>query len=94
MIQGAVLRTRRTGDVFSPLGQQGSQSLKQYMMDRKLDRPFRDIWPVLAVGYQILWVVGYGASRAAAVTENTNKAVYAVYHGILPDKRQNGEAAL
>lgn len=94
MIQGAVLRTRRTGDVFSPLGQQGSQSLKQYMMDRKLDRPFRDIWPVLALGHQILWVVGYGASRAAAVTENTKKAVYAVYHGILPDKRQNGEAAL
>lgn len=90
-IKGATLRTRRTGDTIVPLGQTGSQTLKQYMIDRKIDRPFRACWPVLAVGSDILWVIGTGASQHAALSRQTSRAVLAVYEGKLPDGRQRKE---
>ena len=90
MIQGAVLRVRQRGDFIQPMGQQGKQSLKQYMVNRKIDQPFRDIWPVLAKGNQVLWVIGYGPSQAAAISNKTINAVFAQYNGMLPDYR-NGE---
>lgn len=66
-LQGAVARTRRAGDRIHPLGMEGSKSLSDYMTDRKLDRPLRDHTPLLAVGNEILWAVGLGISRYAAL---------------------------
>ncbi len=66
-LSGAVLRTRRTGDRIAPLGMTGSKSLSDYMTDRKLDPPLRDVTPVVARESEILWVVGYGISRVCAL---------------------------
>lgn len=87
MIQGAVLRTRQAGDIIQPIGQKGTQSLKQYMVDRKVDQPFRDIWPVLAIDNHVLWVIGYGVSQLGAITARTTNTVFACYTDTLPDKR-------
>ena len=84
-IAGSVLRFRRAGDRIHPLGAKGSQSLKQYMIDRKIDMPFRDIWPLLAKGNEILWVIGYGVSQNASISELTQNIVMAKYDFILPD---------
>jgi tRNA(Ile)-lysidine synthase len=66
-LSGAVLRTRRAGDRFSPFGMEGSKSLSDFFTDRKLDPPLRDVTPVVARGPEILWVIGHAISRACAL---------------------------
>ena len=66
-LSGAVLRTRQPGDRIRPLGC-GDRLLSDYLIDRKLDRPLRDITPLVAVGRRVHWVVGHGISQEAALT--------------------------
>ena len=65
-LAGAVLRTRRPGDRFRPLGC-GDRLLSDYFIDRQVDRPLRDLTPLVAVGDRVHWVCGYGISREAAL---------------------------
>lgn len=66
-MEGAVLRTRKTGDRFHPLGAAGSKKLKDWFIDQKIPAELRDGIPLLAKGSDILWVVGYGISQQAKV---------------------------
>lgn len=66
-LEGAVLRTRTEGDSISPLGMRGTKSLSDYMTDLRIDRPLRDVVPVVAKGHDVLWVVGFGISRLCAL---------------------------
>jgi len=66
-LSGAVLRTRVEGDRITPFGMMGSKSLSDYMTDLKIDRPMRDMVPVIARGNEVLWVVGFGISALAAL---------------------------
>ena len=66
-LQGAVLRTRAAGDRITPLGMKGSKSLSDYMTDLKIDRPMRDMVPIIARGNDVLWVIGFGISKNAAL---------------------------
>ncbi|NLC32723.1 MAG: tRNA lysidine(34) synthetase TilS [Clostridiales bacterium] len=85
---GAVLRYRLRGDRISPLGCHGSQSLSKYLIDRKMDRPFREHWPILAIGQDVLWVVGFGMAQTAAIKSNTKRICTLSYVGILPDETE------
>ena len=58
-----VLRRRRPGDRFHPMGGSGEKKLKDFFIDRKVPRPERDDVPVLAAGNEVIWVVGYRASE-------------------------------
>lgn len=64
-LKGAVLRTRRAGDWIQPLGMEGKKLLSDYLIDRSVDRPLRDWTPLIAIGNEILWVVGVGISQKA-----------------------------
>ena len=66
-LRGAVLRTRRSGDRFHPLGAPGDRLLSDYLTDRKLDRPLRDLLPLVAAGNRVLWACGLGLSETARV---------------------------
>ena len=55
------VRTRHTGDWIAPFGQSGKQPLKEYLIDRKIDQPFRDRIPVICRGQEILICCGVGA---------------------------------
>lgn len=70
-VEGAVIRTRRNGDVIHPLGAPGRQKLSDYFINRKIDRPLRDVIPLLAKGNEILWVMGQGISEKAKLKEDT-----------------------
>ena len=73
-LNGAVLRVRRTGDRFRPLGC-GDRLLSDFMTDRKQDRPLRDVTPLVARGNRVLWVCGLGISEEARLTDATENAV-------------------
>lgn len=83
-LQGADLRYRQAGDWLSPLGAGGSQKLRKYMIDRQIDRPLRDSWPLLCRGKEVLWVIGVGIARTVAVNADTRKRAVMRYEGRLP----------
>ncbi len=73
-LRGAVLRTRRSGDRFHPLGAPGDRLLSDYLTDRKLDRPLRDFLPLVAAGSRVLWACGLGLSETARVRDFASPA--------------------
>ncbi|MDR0897322.1 MAG: tRNA lysidine(34) synthetase TilS [Oscillospiraceae bacterium] len=83
-LKGAAFRFRQDGDTFAPLGAQGSRKLKAVLRDAGIDRPFRDLLPLLAIGSRVLWIVGLRPARDAAITENTLRRVQIRYTGALP----------
>ena len=73
-LKGAVIRTRREGDRIRPLGG-GDKLLSDYFIDKKVDRPLRDVTPLIAVGNRVHWVVGFSISQEAALKPNGNQVL-------------------
>ncbi|MHC1785477.1 MAG: tRNA lysidine(34) synthetase TilS [Christensenellales bacterium] len=88
---GALLRYRRSGDRISPLGAGGSQKLREYMIDHKIDQPLRDSWPLLCRGDEVLWVIGVGMGQTAAIGEDTREIKGLRYLGKLPGELQGND---
>ncbi len=84
-LHGLVLRTRKTGDYIQPFGMQGTKPLKEYMIDRGIDQPFRDGWPLVCRDHEVLWVIGVGASEKLRVMPNDTEMKQLYYSGRLPD---------
>lgn len=83
-LEGAVVRFRQAGDRFQPLGAAGSQPLKQTLIDRGIDRPFRALTPMIASGRRALWLIGLLPAQDAAVTGKTTRPIHFAYIGELP----------
>ena len=67
-----VLRPRRAGDLFRPLGMSGHrQSVRDAMIGAKIPRTVRERVPLLESSHGILWIVGCRQSEMAKVTETT-----------------------
>jgi len=77
------LRFRLPGDRIRPLGGPGEKSLQDYLVDRGIDRPFRDYVPLLCRGSQVIWAVGVGPGEEARVHRDSD-AVLLRYDGDLP----------
>ena len=60
-VTGLCVRGRQPGDWIRPFGQQGRQSLKEYLIDHRVDQPFRDRIPLICLGSEVLLVCGVGA---------------------------------
>lgn len=85
-MQGAVVRYRQSGDRIKPLGFSGTRKLSDYFIDRKVDWPLRDNWPIVCKDSAVLWVPGIGMAQDAAVTERTRRSGVFRYVGQLPDE--------
>ncbi len=72
-----VVRNGRPGDRFAPLGTAGTQTLKKYFIDHKVDRAERRRCPLLLGGGRILWIAGHRLDRSAAVTPQTRRVIKA-----------------
>jgi tRNA(Ile)-lysidine synthase len=70
-----VLRPRRRGERFQPLGMRGrSSSISDFMINRRIPQGWRDRVPILATGdrsERILWIAGWQIDERAKVTEQT-----------------------
>ena len=82
-LSGAVVRYRRPGDGIRPFGASGQQKLKQTMIDRRLDRPFRALVPLIARGSDVLWAIGVRAGQQAAIHKG-DAGLYITFDGELP----------
>ena len=70
--ESLVVRNRRPGDRFRPIGLNGSKKLQDLFVDRKLARDERDRVPVVVdKSDRIVWVAGYGIDEAFRVTDSS-----------------------
>jgi tRNA(Ile)-lysidine synthase len=71
-----VLRPRRAGDVFSPLGMDGqSVKLQDFYINIKIPRRARIRWPLVCSGEKVVWVVGYRIAHPFRITEKTKHVI-------------------
>ncbi|MCX7923021.1 MAG: tRNA lysidine(34) synthetase TilS [Clostridia bacterium] len=83
---GINIRTRQNGDVFKPYKSNGTKKLKEYFIDNKIPRNVRESIPLVVIGNEIVWIVGYKISDKFKVTENTKcvlKLKYSDGHKVL-----------
>lgn len=86
-VSGALtLRAPRTGDRFHPLGAPGSRLLSDLFIDRKIPRPQRRRWPVIADQSGILWVVGVALAERARVRPATTRCLLLVVERLLVER--------
>jgi len=65
-----VVRNRRPGDRFRPIGVGGQKKVQDYFVDRKVARSSRDQVPLVVDGRgRIVWVAGFGIDEAFRVTD-------------------------
>ena len=76
LAEKALWRTRLPGDTIAPFGRCGTQSLQDFLTNRKVDQPFRDVMPLLALGSEILWIPGVGASQKCRLTAGEEARLY------------------
>ena len=67
-------RTRKTGD-FIPM-KNGRKKIKDLFIDEKVPRKEREIFPLIAVGEEVLWAVGLRVSERHQPDENTKNYLY------------------
>lgn len=70
-----VIRNRRPGDRFHPLGLNGTKKLKKYFIDEKIPRSDRNIIPLIAKDHEILWVVGKGISEDVKLSNESKRVL-------------------
>ena len=71
-----VVRSRRPGDLFQPLGMSGRKKVQDVFVDRKVNRNDRDSVPIVTdVPGRIVWVAGHVLGAEFRVTEHTNAVI-------------------
>ena len=82
-LTGCELRTRRQGDWIRPFGQSGKQSLQDYLVNRRVDAPFRDRLPLVCRGSEVLLAAGVGAGDVPVYDESKDN-VCLMWSGEMP----------
>jgi tRNA(Ile)-lysidine synthase len=73
----AILRPRRPGDTFMPLGLGGhSQKVNEFMINEKIPAAWRNQIPLLVSANQILWVCGYRLDERARLRPTTQRILH------------------
>ncbi len=68
-----ILRYRKNGDKFYPLGMKGRKKLKDFFMDLKISKEERNNIPLICFDDEIAWVVGYRISEKYRITNTTKQ---------------------
>jgi tRNA(Ile)-lysidine synthase len=75
LVHRPVVRTRKEGDRFQPLGMGAPKKLQDFLVDEKIPWPVRDRLPLVVVGDQIAWVCGVRIGDPFKVTEGTRRVL-------------------
>ena len=66
-----MVRTRRQGDRFWPLGSQGVKKIKDFFIDNKVPVMERGSVPIVTMNGQPIWIVGFRIDDRIRVSEET-----------------------
>ncbi|MEN1760916.1 tRNA lysidine(34) synthetase TilS [Anoxynatronum sibiricum] len=77
--QDLMMRSRRPGDRWKPLGMKGSKTIKKTFVDAKIKGKDRENCLLLCHGETILWVTAWGISEVAALRPETKQALVLEY---------------
>ena len=70
-----LLRTRKAGDTFQPLGLGSEKKLKDFMIDAHIPRRWRDSVPLVESRGRIAWVVGWRIADWAKISPRTRRVL-------------------
>ncbi len=70
-----LIRNRRKGDWFEPLGTRGSQKIKKLFIDRKVPKAERESIALIADENSIIWIENMHISERVKVTHDTNNVL-------------------
>lgn len=70
-----ILRARKIGDRFTPLGMNGTKKLKDFFIDQKVPRRLRENIPIVVCGEDILWIAFYRQSDFCRISEKTKRVL-------------------
>jgi tRNA(Ile)-lysidine synthase len=71
------LRCRLSGERFKPVGMGGrSVKLSDLMINLKIPRRARRLWPILASSAEIAWIPGHRVGHRFRITHSTNKVLH------------------
>lgn len=71
-----IVRTRRPGERFHPLGMEGhSIKVSDLMINLKIPSRARPGWPLVCAGEQIVWIPGYRLAQTARLNPDTRRAI-------------------
>lgn len=73
--ESLVFRTRENGDYIVINAEGDRKKLKDYMIDEKIPLNLRDNIPLLAMGSEVIWVVGYRMSESVKVCKETKQVL-------------------
>lgn len=76
-----LLRHRRSGDYLCINGNKEKQTLKSYLINKKIPRNERDNVLLLTCGNHVIWIVGFRISEEYKVTKETRTIVKVQYCG-------------
>jgi tRNA(Ile)-lysidine synthase len=70
-----ILRNRRSGDRFRPLGMQTSMKLKDFLIRKKIPKEQKDLIAIISDAKGIVWVAGYGIDDRVKITDATRSCM-------------------
>lgn len=70
-----LVRNRKEGDRFFPLGSQGERKLKSFFIDKKIPRKERDKIPLFISRGKIAWVAGLAIAESFKINPSTQQVV-------------------
>ncbi|OGC05208.1 tRNA lysidine(34) synthetase TilS [candidate division WOR-1 bacterium RIFOXYA12_FULL_43_27] len=70
-----LVRSRRDGDRFYPLGMKGAKKLQDFFVDNKINKEDRDRIPIVEAEGRIIWVAGLRIDERVKVTRKTSKVI-------------------
>ncbi|AND86172.1 tRNA lysidine(34) synthetase TilS [Clostridium tyrobutyricum] len=76
-----ILRNRKEGDKFIPIGMKGSKKLKNMFIDLKISKERRNDIPLICFGKSIAWVVGYRMGELFKIDKHTKKILAIEFEG-------------
>lgn len=82
------VRSRRRGDRFLPLGSSSEKKLKDFLINRKIDKQDRASLPLLICDNEIVWIPGVEVSERFRVREGRGR----LFRASLERSDGNGEA--
>ena len=70
-----IIRSRKNGDRFFPLGMNSAKKVQDFFVDIKLSNEEKDKVPIVEAGGRIIWVGGYRIDERVKVSGKTTKVL-------------------